>query len=61
MRAGIMKTWIIESETNHGLLVHVVNAETKEEAKEIAEAGGAWDGYEIYEIDTLTHGVVHTG
>ena len=55
-----MKTYIIESGTNHGLLVHIVNAETEKEAKEIAEIDGAWSDCEVYEIDTTTKGLVHT-
>ena len=54
-----MKTYIIESSTNYGLYVHIVNAETPEEAKAIALVEGAWDGCDVHEICTTTKGLVH--
>ena len=54
-----MKTYVVESRTNYGVLVHIINAETEKEAKEIAEIAGAWRDCEVYEIDTTTKGLVH--
>lgn len=53
-----MKTFIICSDTNYDLMVHVVNAETQDEAVEIAKAHGAWDGCWAQEIDIETPGLV---
>ena len=53
-----MKTFIVCSETNYNLMVHVVNAETKKEAIKFAKDDGAWDGCEATEIDTEKEGVV---
>lgn len=54
-----MKTYIIESMTNHGTMAHIVNADTAEEAKKIAEDAKAWPDCKVYEIDTTTKGLVH--
>lgn len=53
-----MKTYFIASDTNYDLYAHIVNAETEEEAREIAMKNGAWDGCEITELDTQTPGLV---
>jgi len=53
-----MKTYIIESMTNHGTMVHIVNADTAKEAKKIAEDAKAWPDCTVYEIDTTTKGLV---
>lgn len=53
-----MKTFIVCSDTNYDLMVHVVNADTKEEAIRLAEMRGAWPGCTATEIDTNTYGVV---
>jgi len=53
-----MKTWLVSSDTNYGLYIHVVNAETSEEAILYAKKSGAWDGCWVEEIDTTTEGVV---
>jgi len=56
-----MKTWLVNSDTNYGLMVHIVNADTLQEALELANKEGAWDvrEYDVEEIDTTTRGVVH--
>jgi hypothetical protein len=54
-----MKTFIVCSDTNYGLMVHVVNTDTKEEAIKLATEDGAWDGCLVYEIATKTRGVVY--
>ena len=53
-----MKTYIASWDTNYGLSVIVINANNKEDAKKIAEEKGAWDGYDIDELDTSSKGVV---
>lgn len=62
-----MRTFIICSDTNYDLMIHVVNAETREEAMQIAftkqqlkgeDVPTAWEGCRIYEIDTWTKGLV---
>lgn len=65
-----MKTFIVCSDTNYDLMVHVVNAETAEDAVQIAstkqrlngeDIPAAWDGCRVYELDTQTKGVVFWG
>jgi len=53
-----MKTYIANWDTNYGLSVIVINAKNREDAKKIAEEKGAWDGYELDELDTSNEGVV---
>ena len=54
-----LKTYVVQSDTNYGLMVLIVNAYTPEEAVEIAENDEAWEGSEAYEIDTKSRGIVH--
>lgn len=53
-----MNTYLVASDTNYGLMVHVVNAATPEEARQLAEAAGAWPHADITLIDTAKPGVV---
>ncbi|HHT9147300.1 MAG TPA: hypothetical protein ACFYD4_16730 [Candidatus Wunengus sp. YC61] len=59
-----MKTYLVKSDTNYDLMVHVVNADNEEDAIRMAKShakegeSGAWDGCEAVEIDTKTCGVV---
>jgi hypothetical protein len=53
-----MKTYIVCSDTNYDLMVHIVNADSKEEAIHSAILGGAWDGCRATELDTTIKGVV---
>ena len=63
-----LKTFIVCSDTNYNLMVHVVNAETPEDAISLAKQGvsalngkqlvSAWDGCTAYELNTESHGVV---
>lgn len=53
-----MKTFCIISETNYGLMVHIVNTNSKEEARKIALKEGAWDFCDVSEIDTIKEGCV---
>lgn len=56
-----MKTYLVKSDTNYGLMVHVVNANSLEEAVQLAlnyKPCGAWDYCDVIEIDTETPGVV---
>jgi hypothetical protein len=53
-----MKTFITKSWTNYGEVVHIVNAENEDLAGTLAEEHGAWDGYEIEELDTTKEGLV---
>lgn len=55
-----LRTYLVLSRTNYGLMPHVVNAPTTEEARRLAEADGAWDGADVIEIDTSKPGVVAT-
>jgi hypothetical protein len=56
-----MKTYIVCSDTNYDLMVHVVNADSQEEAVQCALLDGAWGGCFAIEIDTITKGVVFKG
>jgi len=59
-----MKTYLIKSVTNYGLMVHIVNANTAEEAINMAlnheakNESGAWEGCVAVEINTQKCGVV---
>lgn len=53
-----MKTYIVTSTTNYGLMIHIVNAENKKNATTLALKEGAWEGCKISEINTKTEGVV---
>ncbi len=53
-----MKTYIAKSHTNYGEVVYVINAPSLELASQIAGISGAWDGYDVEEIDTETFGLV---
>ena len=53
-----MKTFIVCSDTNYDLMVHIVNADTEEEALKLALINGAWPGARVTEIDTKIRGVV---
>lgn len=54
-----MKTFIVESQTNHDLMVHIVNADDAAQANSLALAAGAWEGCVVHELDIHTPGVVH--
>ena len=57
-----MKTYIITSDTNYGLMVHIVNAESAKAAIQAAtnDPNNTHPGahIEVFEIDTKTPGVV---
>jgi hypothetical protein len=63
VEAEEVKTYLIKSYTNYDLMVHVVNADSPEEARALAgtHKPAPWDGAEIVEIDTKTRGVVAYG
>lgn len=52
-----MKTFIVNWQTNYGLSVMLINSDDIESAKIIAKEKGAWNGFEIEEVDTITKGV----
>jgi len=52
-----MKTFIVTWRTNYGLDVMLINSDDVESAKIIAKEKGAWNGFEIEEVDKLTEGV----
>ncbi len=54
-----MKTFLIVSETNYGVGVHVVNAENQEAALEAARKVffPPWPHADVFEIDTTVPGV----
>lgn len=57
-----MKTYIITSDTNYGLLVHIVNAESAKAAIQAATNDPKnippWPHCWVFEVDTKTPGVV---
>jgi hypothetical protein len=61
-----MKHFIVWFETNYDLDMMLINANTEEDAKVIAEnknqwGGSAWQGYDIQELDLETLGVTFRG
>ncbi len=56
-----MKTYLIVSDTNYGVGVHVVNAEDPKAALEAAERTHfcPWPGAEVLEVETTKPGVQH--
>lgn len=54
-----MKTFIYNSFTNYGTMVHIVNAENREEADKIAYADCVWDDAEVVELDYTNKGIVY--
>ena len=46
-----MKTFIVSFKTNYGLSVMIINSENVEIAKKLANEHGAWDGFEIEELN----------
>ena len=57
-----MNTYLVKSDTNYNLMVHIVNAATEQDAKDLAKnfkECGAWDGCEVILLDTATEGVVY--
>lgn len=53
-----MKTFIVTYTTNYGLAVMVINSENIENARKEAELNGAWESYDIEELDLKTKGIV---
>ena len=53
-----MKTYIALSQTGYGEFVYIINANSEEEARRIASEKGAWEGFELEEVDTSTAGCV---
>lgn len=61
-----MNTYLVESSTNYGLMVHVVNADTPDRAKDLTlehrrenpTEYGAWLDCRVTQINTITPGVV---
>lgn len=53
-----MKTFCIVSATNCGDMIHIVNAEDRIEALEMAGAEGAWEDCHAVEIHTEQRGCV---
>lgn len=57
-----MKTFMLRSSTNYGELVHIVNADNEDEARNLVKDDHTvWDGYKIEEINTNVKGVVCVG
>ena len=52
-----MKTFIVHWYTNYGLCVMLINSDDIESSKIIAKEKGAWNEFEIEEVDKLTEGV----
>ena len=50
-------TYACTSESNYGLVIHIVNATDEEEAKKIAIAAGAWE-CEVSKLDLSQYGVL---
>lgn len=55
-----MKTFIVTYTTNYGLGVMIINNENIKIAKVIAKENGAWDGFDIEELDKKQKGIVFT-
>ena len=55
-----MKTFIVQSYTNYGAMVYVVNAENSESAYTIAREKGAWEDSDVTLLDTTSKGHVGT-
>jgi hypothetical protein len=53
-----VKTFIVTYRTNYGLSVMLINSDDIESAKFIAKEKGAWNGFEVEEVDLLTKGVI---
>lgn len=53
-----MKTFIISYNTNYGLGVMIINSLNLESARILAKSSGAWDRFEIEELDKKTEGLV---
>lgn len=53
-----MKTFIVTYRTNYGLAVMLINNEDIKMAKIIAKENGAWDGFDIEELDKISKGIV---
>lgn len=53
-----MNIYIICSDTNYDLMVHIVNANNEEEAIEMASNKGAWLGCRATKLNTTKKGVV---
>ena len=57
-----MKTFATRSWTNYGEVIHLINANTEEEARSIADdCDTVWDYYQIEEVSTTIHGIVFIG
>jgi hypothetical protein len=56
-----MKTYIVKYDTNYGMGIIVINtAKGIDYAKELADKSGAWDGFEIEELNTKDEGLVYS-
>ena len=53
-----MKTFTVTYPTNYGIGIIILNSESIEKAIFIAKGNGAWDGFNIEELDTNKEGIV---
>lgn len=63
MSAKPLHTYVVASDTNNGLMVHVANAPDKQAAFKMAKpnranSAGAWDDATAHRINTRCRGVV---
>lgn len=55
-----MKSYIFTSESNYGTLTVIINAESKQEANELAkDHPHIWDGYTCIQLDIYSEGIVY--
>lgn len=57
-----MKTYVVRSATNYGEMVIIVNADDKQEVRDlVARNPYAWEGYTIEELNTSVKGITFFG
>ena len=54
-----MKTFVYNSYTNYGTMVHIINAENREEADKIASRDCVWSDAEVTELNFTEKGIVY--
>ena len=57
-----MNTYMLRIQTSYGEVVHIVNAESEDDVRDIARTDDTIRlGHDIEFIDTKTHGIVNSG
>lgn len=56
-----MKTYIVKYDTNYGMGIIIINTNKGAKyAKKLAVKSGAWDGFQIDELNTKDEGLVYS-